>query len=360
MATLTSSTPSRPSRSSPVWTDDDDWYDPNPPGRLRGFSWLVSAVVHGLAFLLFALVGNPPPPAGNQSIERRAGIVLVDLTKGEAQYYEPGPDEAFGGNSAESPTPVNQATATASADGFPGDATGLPGAAAAPIDATSALPTAAGLSAGNAVGEGLGGGGALLGGGAVGSSAPRGMGKPAQTAVFGLSGTGSKFVYVFDRSASMSGFEGRPMRAAKRELAKSLRTLESTHQFQIIFYNHNLSVFNPKHPLPPKMIFGEGHNKELAERYISSVSPDGGTDHLQALRLALGMGPDVLFFLTDADDPQLTEAELAKVHRLNRGTTINTIEFGAGPRRSASNFLVRLAHQNGGQHVYVDVTQLAP
>ncbi|MFO0901885.1 MAG: hypothetical protein U0939_02725 [Pirellulales bacterium] len=362
MATsISSSAAARSLASPPNWSDDEQWYDPEPPGRLRSVSWLVSAVVHAVAFLLFALVGNPPPPAGNSTPERRAGIVLVDLSTESPQYFEPGADDAVGGeSSAVAASAANPSDSAASADGQAGAVAGLPGASAAPLDATAALPTSSALSAGDAVGDGLGGGGTLLGGGAVGTSAPRGLGKPAQTAVFGLPGTGRKFVYLFDRSASMSGFEGRPMRAAKRELAKSLRTLESTHQFQIIFYNHGLSVFNPKHPLPPKMVFGEARNKELAERYIASVVPDGGTDHMQALRLALGMGPDVLFFLTDADDPQLTEAELGKVHRLNRGSTINTIEFGAGPRRSSNNFLVRLAHQNGGQHLYVDVTQLAP
>ena len=59
-----------------------------------------------------------------------------------------------------------------------------------------------------------------------------------------------------------------------------------------------------------------------------------------------------------ADDPQLTADELNKIARLNRGTVINAIEFGVGPPAGRSNFLVRLAQQNGGQHAYVDVTRL--
>ena len=33
-------------------------------------------------------------------------------------------------------------------------------------------------------------------------------------------------------------------------------------------------------------------------------------------------------------------------------------EFGYGPQTDEDNFLVRLARQNGGQHQYVDVSQL--
>ena len=74
--------------------------------------------------------------------------------------------------------------------------------------------------------------------------------------------------------------------------------------------------------------------------------------------MALRMGPDIIFFLTDADEPQLSAEELARVRRKNRNTMINSIEFGFGPRRARTNFLQRLARQNGGRHVYVDVSLL--
>jgi hypothetical protein len=66
----------------------------------------------------------------------------------------------------------------------------------------------------------------------------------------------------------------------------------------------------------------------------------------------------VIFFLTDADEPRMTTQQLAHIARSNHGTTINAIEFGFGKQNETDNFLVRLARQNGGQHVYVDVSQL--
>jgi hypothetical protein len=56
-----------------------------------------------------------------------------------------------------------------------------------------------------------------------------------ETQFFGLSGKGSRFVYVFDRSLSM---QGQPLAAAKRELLASLSHLERVHQFQIFQFRH--------------------------------------------------------------------------------------------------------------------------
>jgi hypothetical protein len=192
-----------------------------------------------------------------------------------------------------------------------------------------------------------------------GTGGKRGSGGEAQTQVFGAQGVGATFVYVFDRSGSMEGFGGRPLASAKRELIKSLAPLDSIHQFQIIFYNENPQVFNPDPSRQPRLRFGTEQEKRLAEGFIRGIVANGGTQHITALRIALRMAPDVIFFLTDADDPQLTSAELAEIRRLNTaGTTINAIEFGSTSSPPAENFLMRLARESGGKHVYVDVTKL--
>jgi hypothetical protein len=187
------------------------------------------------------------------------------------------------------------------------------------------------------------------------------MSGQTSTQVFGAQGTGTRFIYVFDRSASMGGFEGRPLRAAKAELIKSLRQLAAVHQFQIVFYNERPSVFNPPGTGRPAVLFATDENQELARQFVDSMKAVGGTRHREALELALNMGPDVIFFLTDADEPQLTPGELAELQRRNRaGTVIHCIEFGAGEFSGSDNFLVRLARQHRGQHVYVNVVSLAP
>lgn len=181
----------------------------------------------------------------------------------------------------------------------------------------------------------------------------------AETGVFGLSGVGYKFVYVFDRSGSMDGHGGAPLAAAKSELIHSLERLEKMHQFQIIFYNEHPRVFTLSGN-DGRLAFGTDQNKRLAERFVNGITADGATQHEEAILLALGMNPDVIFFLTDADEPSLSAKQLAHIARRNNGTSINTVEFGYGPKSGGENFLVRLARQNGGAHAYVDIAELPP
>ena len=175
-----------------------------------------------------------------------------------------------------------------------------------------------------------------------------------RTQVFGAAGEGNRFVYIFDRSASMNGS---PLAAAKAELLRSLGDLESRHQFQIIFYNESPKMFNLRGGRP-RLTWGDKVSKRLAIEFVQGIRAKGATEHVAALVMGLRLRPDVLFFLTDADEPVLTSIELARIARLNEGTAIHSIEFGAGPRTRSENFLARLARQNGGQHVYVDVAKL--
>jgi hypothetical protein len=74
--------------------------------------------------------------------------------------------------------------------------------------------------------------------------------------------------------------------------------------------------------------------------------------------MAIRLQPDVIFFLTDADEPKLSPNQLARLHRAAAGISINAIEFGFGPQADRDNFLVQLAQQNDGRHVYVDISKV--
>ena len=83
---------------------------------------------------------------------------------------------------------------------------------------------------------------------------------------------------------------------------------------------------------------------------------------MAALKRALACKPDVIFFLTDADEPKMSNGNLAEIKRLARdagGVQINTIEFGVGEKISPDgNFIQRLAQDNGGQYIYFNVNTL--
>jgi hypothetical protein len=151
--------------------------------------------------------------------------------------------------------------------------------------------------------------------------------------------------------------KGLPLAAARQQLNRSLADLKDVHQFQIIFYNEQPKIFQAG-GRTASLVFGDERGKRAGMSFVESITATGATRHMPAISLAIGMRPDVIFFLTDADEPQLTAFELKKIRQMNQGTTINAIQFGAGPQTATDNFLVELARQNGGQHAYVDVTLL--
>ncbi|MEN6458318.1 MAG: VWA domain-containing protein [Thermoguttaceae bacterium] len=187
------------------------------------------------------------------------------------------------------------------------------------------------------------------------SIAPKEGGK-ARTSLFGLVGEGYKFVYVFDRSGSMGGEGRKSLRVVKAELLESLKNLDSVHQFQVVFYNERPTLFNPS-GVPGRLGFATDESKQRVVSFLDSIKAIGGTDHEAALRVAIRLQPDVIFFLTDGDDPKLSAAQLAKIRDLAAGILINTIEFGPGPKPAARSFLADLAQQNGGGYVYVDISK---
>ena len=96
--------------------------------------------------------------------------------------------------------------------------------------------------------------------------------------------------------------EGPPLAAAKRQLIESLRSLESVHQFHIIFFNTRTQSFDITGG-GRRIAFATDRNKQLAANFVGGITADGGTDRLVALHEAIAFAPDVIFFLTDADDP---------------------------------------------------------
>ena len=312
----------------------------NPSAAAAGWrfpAWGLSVLLHTCLLVTFAALLRFAPQRPIGESERTVGVALVQESDGDREYLT---SEQAQDADQNQQSPVFQ----------PQDA--LPEDTELVVDLTDVLPSDTELSVGA---------GAVslpdLGDAGSRSAAGDRLSGQVSTSVFGVTGTGTKFVYVFDRSGSMEGYGGRPLASAKRELIGSLREMNETCQFQIIFYNERPKVFQPNVGTP-RLVFGNDSSKQEAVDFVYGINATGGTRHLDALRVALGMKPDVIFFLTDADEPRLSEGELQRVSSLNRGATINTIEFGYGPQHDSNNFLVRLAKQNGGQHVYVDVRRL--
>lgn len=181
-------------------------------------------------------------------------------------------------------------------------------------------------------------------------------------AFMGSKDQGSKVVFVIDASGSMTSHNS--MQVAKASLVSSLQGLDANQQFLIIFYDDKPSVLHLRDAQQPQLYAATEIHKTLARQKIAGIQPGTGTQHVPALEMALRLHPDVIFFLTDAQEPPIYDGELEALKRLNaQKTRIHSIEFGVGQEISASanpkNFLRKLSAQNGGTYRYYDVTKFS-
>jgi hypothetical protein len=197
-------------------------------------------------------------------------------------------------------------------------------------------------------GAGTGGGGGS--GGGAGGGVGRGIGPG--TEFFGLRENATSFAFVIDCSGSMATRGS--LDVAKRELINSLNQLPPDARFSVVFYNLHATVLSDpqgyKGLMPATAV-----NKARVGSQLALVVPDGGTDHMTALRAGLALRPEVIYFLTDAD--LMTGTDASTIVSEAGTTRIQAVEFGRGGELgSATNPLRRLATSTGGTYRYIDVT----
>lgn len=182
--------------------------------------------------------------------------------------------------------------------------------------------------------------------GAAGSPTPA----LGQTSFMNIVGTGQSFVYVIDTSSSM-GYGGR-MTSAKSQLLGSLQQLKPNQSFQVIFYNIHSEMMKFRGRAAQPMYPATALHQHLARAEIDRVTPEGGTAHLPPILQALKLEPDVVYFLTDADEANLSDSELRQVRSANRsGARIHVIVFATGPEESRTeSWLQLLAGSTGGEY----------
>ncbi len=167
--------------------------------------------------------------------------------------------------------------------------------------------------------------------------------KPAAPGLLAVPGTTRRVVYLLDRSISM-GLHG-ALATACREVGTSLRALPPQTRFQVIGYNRFPQPLVPGGELVPV----EPLNVDQTLRRLDTLDPSGSTDHVEALRTAFYLRPEVLFLLTDADN--LTARDVQTITGFNRaGTTLHVIELTITPPDGSDSPLALLAARNGGTY----------
>lgn len=343
----TNNFPFQPKQTQQTMADLDQevrqWQEYDSSPRRTIGTWLGSTVVHaGLLIVLAITIGSQAAVGVVEEPVRTTGIVLKTITP-QGKRFEGSED-----NIAQAAESANRAASDALIEAIPNEQQ-------SPVDPSEFLPdpnAGIGPPAGN---PDAGGGNPDIGG--KGFSNRNLKGGQARTEVFGVTGEGSEFVYVFDSSSSMTG---RPLAAAKQELLGSLESLGRVHQFQIIFYNESPTIFTPD-GVRGKLVFATEENKRAAKKYVADITAQVATRHEPALMLAVGMKPDVIFFLTDGDEPQLSSAQLKRIRRANRQpAAIHVIQFGVGAPPVGDSWLKKMARENQGQYSFFNILQLSP
>ncbi len=335
----------------------------------------VSLLVHGMLFLAMTMVirGCQKASSGRPGGEvfREVGLFVVDgAENGEAEAGMqngagadqetrdvPAPSQSASDAPSENPTDTPTPNQSAVPSEAP-DVGDLLGAETSTDNGTSdqQVPrmVGPGLQASGSSGA-SGGSSVIQPSEAGGAKKLGGFGGNGETTFMNIVGVGKSFVYVIDTSSSM---EGGRIRMAKTQLKASLRLLQPNQKFAVLFYNEYIEKLKLRRVAEQPMYFASDVNKQLALQQIETVTPDRGTDHYPALTDALALKPDVIYFLTDGEEPALSPAELRDIQTLAGTTTIHVIKFGDGRvTTTTTSWLEKLARQCSGEFRELEVSR---
>jgi hypothetical protein len=177
-------------------------------------------------------------------------------------------------------------------------------------------------------------------------------GPTARLSLFGSpSAEGRSFVFVIDHSSSMGGEGLGAISAAAKELAAHIDQLSEQQTFQVVAYNQAVAYFTDRELIP-----ATAENKRKLVRFIADLAAYGQTEHSRGLLAALHLKPEVIFLLTDGGDPPLDPGQLRLIREQAAArTAIHCLHFGRGPQSDGKNFLARLAAENRGSYIYIDM-----
>ena len=164
-----------------------------------------------------------------------------------------------------------------------------------------------------------------------------------QTTFFGIRARGQLFIYVVDCSGSMID-DDRLIRA-KRELRRSVWSLQPPQRFKVIFYNDQ-SIPMPGDPPRPADLT----SKNQLNAWLRLIEPDGETDPRSSLALALSLRPDAVFLLSDGEFPKGTVEAIARKNP--RKIPIHCVDLGG----TGGDHLQRIARDSGGKYVFRPLT----
>jgi len=158
------------------------------------------------------------------------------------------------------------------------------------------------------------------------------------------------FIFVLDRSGSMTGEK---IEQAKAALRFCVRNLNDGDRFNLILFNTDVEPFSEK-------LIAVEEGREKALNFIRDIEATGGTNINDALLTALADKPDakrprIIIFLTDGEPTvgETTPAQILKNVSKANGNQARIFVFGVGYDVNVI-LLDKMAEQNGGTRRYVE------
>jgi len=172
------------------------------------------------------------------------------------------------------------------------------------------------------------------------------------TSIFGSGAlTGTRFVFLLDRSRSMGADGLGVLPRARAELMSALQSLDESHKFQVVAYHQNTVMVDRR-----DMLVATPENARLAGDFLDHLAAFGATQHESGLYSSIALQPDVIVMLSDGGFPTLNDGQIGAILKVMRkGTTIHCVQFGTSDLAPTNAFMERLAFQTGGTFRYVDV-----
>ncbi len=290
-------------------------------------SWLISAVVHAIAFLALGfLTFALPDDSGDMAI---LSSTEADLQEEELETVQ------FEVEPLELETTVAFDTAMPE-----------PGAVDFGDVSLESQLVATEIGVGPVQETTIGEIGALFGSDGTGMS-EAGPGEGAAY-FFGVKTKGNRFVYAVDNSNSMN--RGK-FETAVAELQRSIGALNEYQYFYVIFFSDTAyPLFYPQ--AAPGMVRATDENKRRLEYWLMTVERCLRTKGREAMHMAFAMRPDAIYVLGDGAFTDNTYDVLMAVPPT--GTTVHTLGFRMNLR--AEQQLRDIARKFNGKFTEVQIT----
>lgn len=161
---------------------------------------------------------------------------------------------------------------------------------------------------------------------------------------FGIEARGTRFAYVVDTSGSM--VNDRIVRL-REELRHSIFGLSDDADFFVVRYSTDASPLGDQQ----RWIDANDGGKRWADRHIPDLVAEGQTNPVAGFRLVevIKPRPDVIFFMTDAQDMGNVIDDILAIQR-RVGAEIHCITFGTN---AGAAIMQRIADASGGKYRHV-------